>query len=112
MASNVIYPTDAFNARVDEFLIGLNALIADHFKTSYKNLSAPVVSADPGHRYIRVVREDTDGPSRSVHCFIDKTNGDVLKAAGWKAPAKVARGNIFNPDCGLGAVTVWGAKYL
>jgi hypothetical protein len=26
--------------------------------------------------------------------FIDLTNGDILKADGWKAPAKHARGNI------------------
>ena len=27
----------------------------------------------------------------SVHCFVDRSNGDVYKAAGWKKPAKHVR---------------------
>jgi hypothetical protein len=30
-----------------------------------------------------------------VYCFVDKSNGDILRAATWKAPAKIARGNIY-----------------
>ena len=56
-----------------------------------------------GPRYIRIVSEDKT--SRSSFCFIDKTNGNVLKAAGWKAPAKnFARGNIFDDQHGIGRV--------
>ncbi len=29
--------------------------------------------------------------SRSVYCFVDLENGDVLKSASWKAPAKYNR---------------------
>lgn len=32
----------------------------------------------------------------SVHCFVEKSTGDIFKAATYKAPAKGARGNIFN----------------
>ena len=42
-----------------------------------------------GKKYIRIVRGD------SVHCFVNKETGDVLKAAGWKAPAKGSRGNFL-----------------
>jgi hypothetical protein len=29
--------------------------------------------------------------SRSVHCFIDKKNGEVYKSSSWKSPAKGVR---------------------
>lgn len=54
-----------------------------------------------GRKYIRIVHEyvmpghTASGRGRSVHCFIDAETGDVLKSAGWKAPAKGARGNLL-----------------
>lgn len=38
--------------------------------------------------------------------------GDVMKPATWKAPAKHARGNIFNPDNGLTTCNSYGPGYL
>jgi hypothetical protein len=46
-----------------------------------------------------------------VYCFVDLTNGDILKAATWKAPAKHARGNILAVDP-MSAVGIGGANYL
>ena len=37
-----------------------------------------------------------------AHSFVDLVTGDVLFCAGWKAPAKGARGNIFDEHHGLG----------
>ena len=53
-----------------------------------------------GQKYIKVIREN------SVWGFIVNTDndkvfkkGDILKAAGWNAPARnAARGNIFDDD--------------
>ena len=52
-----------------------------------------------------------DAAQRSAWAFIDSTNGDVLKPASWKAPAKHARGNIFaeNP---VANVSPYGPAYL
>jgi len=36
----------------------------------------------------------------SVHSFVDLTNGNVLKPASWRAPAKHARGNILSEHGG------------
>lgn len=49
-----------------------------------------------GRKYIRIVQTLTDGGNKMVHCFIDKATGDVLKSAGWKAPAKGARFNLLD----------------
>lgn len=68
-------------------------------------------SLEIGKRYIRVVCHMTE-QSSSVHCFVDIENGDVLKAAGWKRPAKHARGNIFDADNGLKNMGPFGPAYL
>ena len=34
--------------------------------------------------------------SRSVYCFINKRNGDILKPAGWRGPAKGTRGSVID----------------
>ena len=56
---------------------------------------------EEGQKYIRIITRS--GSSRSAHSFIVKEDdgkfkkGDILKTAGWKAPAKNrARGNIFS----------------
>ena len=59
-----------------------------------------------GNRYVRVLR------GGSAHCFVDKTNGDVLKPHNWKAPAKHARGNIYDAKNGLGWMGEYGPAYL
>ena len=45
---------------------------------------------ETGKKYHKVIFVDGGG-SRSVHCFVDKQTGSVLKPASWKAPAKGVR---------------------
>lgn len=96
-----------FLERLDEFVVALQAKITDHRKKNFPNLPIPIISVENGVKNVRIVRDD--GSQRSVHCFIQKDNGDILKAAGWKAPAKHARGNIY-VDL-LKGVTEYGAEY-
>lgn len=63
-------------------------------------------SFSQGKRFIKVIRGD------SVHCFIDRDTGDVLKAASWKAPAKHARGNINDKKHGIEMMEQYGPKHL
>jgi hypothetical protein len=44
---------------------------------------------ETGRKYHKIIM-NANG-SRSVHCFIDKQTGSVLKSASWKAPAKGVR---------------------
>lgn len=67
-----------------------------------KEFSAALTTSEGG-KYIKVIT----GPQRSVHSFIVKADdgkfkrGDILKAAGWAAPAKnFARGNVLTGDFG------------
>src|SRR5262245_14317228 len=60
-----------------------------------------------GPKYARIVKNDHQ---RSVFCFVELATGNILKAAGWKAPEKNhVRGNIAN---GAADVTPYGAQYI
>lgn len=47
----------------------------------------------PGRKYAKIALTKPDG-YRMVYCFVDIATGNILKAAGWKAPAVGIRGNI------------------
>lgn len=70
------------------------------------------VDVSYGARYAKLYFMNAYGGGRSVHCFVDMTNGDILKASSWSAPAKGARGNVFNENGGKSAVTRYGAIYM
>jgi hypothetical protein len=53
----------------------------------------PTVEVEVGRKYFKLVTVHSER-SRSVHSFVDRVTGDVLKAAGWAAPAKGARFNL------------------
>jgi hypothetical protein len=64
------------------------------------------IECEVGKRFIRLVTGDVSNVplkgggfalvNRHVHAFVEIETGDLLKAAGWKAPAKGARGNILD----------------
>ena len=50
--------------------------------------------------------------AQSVSGVVSVDTGDIFKAANWGAPAKHARGSIFNDDGGMSACTPYGIIYL
>ncbi len=52
------------------------------------------------------------GTGGSAWAFLNTENGDVLKPASFKAPAKHARGNIYDAHGGMGTVGVYGPAYM
>lgn len=98
---------------------GSAKIVADHYANVFPTLTPHVLSFEAGSRYIRIwsrsqeLDKVTDRPiNSSAHAFIDRTTGDVLKPATWKAPAKHARGNIFDDKNGLGSMGEYGPAYL
>jgi len=67
-------------------------------------------------RYLRIVKTtyvNQNSNGRSAYCFIDKTTGNVYKAAGWSSPeTKNPRSNIYADDFGVSGVTEYGTVYL
>ena len=98
--------------RIKLFVSLLQDLYNHEFSIRYQNLVPSRIDAMAGgskYRRITCTQQNkdhntgaiTDG-QRSVYCFIDMSNGDILKADGWAKPAKGARGNIFNVNCDVG----------
>lgn len=88
------------NTQIDEYMIRLQEQVKNDYlswgnNSEYSKNNIPVMGIDIGKRWARIVRSDKDGTSRSAFGFIDMTNGNVMKSAGWKGPAKnFARGHI------------------
>lgn len=65
------------------------------------------IFAEYGKRYVKI------SVGRTVHTFVDFENGDILKAASWRAPAiNGVRGNIWEDDRGESVINQYGANYL
>jgi hypothetical protein len=77
-----------------------------HFAEHYDNLVPCLIQIEGGRKYVKISRT-SDGGSKhgqtSVHSFVCAEDnpkkglkeGDILKPATWRAPAKHARGNIY-----------------
>jgi hypothetical protein len=116
-------PLSETDPKVTCFVQALEKLCNDHLRERFAILAERyrvVFTLETGPKFIRVVRsekalkpEDAGNyGSRCVHCFIDRSNGNILKPAGWKGPEKKnPRGNLSDPNP-LAGVTVYGCVYL
>lgn len=75
----------------------------------HPDLPRAILSHTAGKRYTKITIKDSQ---ESVWAFIDNTNGDVLKPATFKVPAKHARGNIFDEHNGTKTLSAYGPAYL
>jgi hypothetical protein len=100
-----------------------NEKVRQHFdQMGYKNLQPHTHQAEYlSSKWCRINRLE-HGQTTSVYCFValqDNTTkalghvvaGDIHKAATYKAPAKHARGNVFDEDFAK-HLTPYGAEYL
>ena len=101
------------------WLAACQEMCRTYMATHYPRLPGEVLQPMVGSRYIKIVRRSvefnpaTGRPNQSsAWAFIDRSNGDVLKAASWAAPAKVARGNLFDEKGGMGSMSNSGPAYL
>lgn len=116
-ALNTQRPVDP--ARLQSHVAGAQGIVNDYFAKNFSSLTPPVLSIENPNapKYLRVVRRDRDPSgqviehSGSVHSFINRETGDVLKADGWKTPAKGVRGNIHDEHNGLGRMGPHGPAY-
>ena len=109
---------ETYEERLDKFVNGCQGLIDENHK-QFTHFIPTRLRVSTGRRYIKIIVTEARGQEideqfvdSSVYCFIDKKNGDVLKSASWKAPAKHARGNIFDNFNGLKRMSAYGAAYL
>lgn len=110
------------------FLAAIRQRRIDQYARNKFTFAVPQVEIEDGQKMIRIVFCETHTgatkPSHHSACaFIAKVDfetkflgkvkaGDVMKSASYKAPAKHARGNIFDAQNGLGAWGDYGPNYL
>lgn len=89
----------------------LNAMLLKVAEFISARRNSPVkLTAECGRKYVKIVIEDYG--QRSVYCFLDH-DGNIYKAASWRAPAKHIRGSVFDPDYSWGrALGPYGVAYL
>ena len=85
--------------RIEEFCNRLFDLYILHNKRMGYTFASEIFTVEYGKKNARIV---VDSGQRSVYCFVELLTGDILKAAGWKAPAAGKRGSIWNEDCDVG----------
>lgn len=87
-----------------------------HF-ADFPSLTDYGVTFKAGRKFVKIIITDGNGGDRSVWGFINLTHerfmeGDVLKAAGWAAPAlNSPRGNLYK-GYDIDRRTVYGPGYM
>jgi hypothetical protein len=100
-----------FRTHLVRFVAEAQKLIDTHLARNEFNWQEPLTIDERGQKYIRIVNNAHGG--RSVFCFVDTRNGNVLKAKSWKAPElKNPRSSIYDKDFGISGITAYGTKYL
>ena len=88
----------------------------DELKAGKCDYSHIIESGSKYHKIIQVIDNGPNrmGPSRSVHCFVDKKTGEVYKSASWKSPAKGVRFDlrVINQREWLLENADWSGGYL
>lgn len=107
---NKVAPAETVKTRMEHLVnVVLKEKLEAHYTEKFAHVPVPVLSIDYGKKYARIVRDNNT--QRSVYFFVDLATGDVLKAAGWKAPAKGPRSNVYDADFGLSGIGPYGANY-
>ena len=101
----------------DEAMLSFCTKLEENVKPyvdSFNHMDSVTFGADGGVKYIKVksfqvnietnhetgVKTLVGGDRGSIHCFVEKTTGDIYKPAGWKTPYtkgnNCVRGNIYD----------------
>ena len=97
--------------KFEEWLKEADAKCKDDHERLFPNLPYKPLTYKKGRKYVKIIRDNSvwgfvameDDPSKNQKV------GDLLKAASWNAPAKHARGNIFE---GTARYNKYGPDYL
>jgi hypothetical protein len=86
-------------ADLEQFCRKLEDFMISHHTKSYSSARNEKMVLETGRKYARIFRR---GPGvNSCYCFISLETGEIFKPATWSAPAKHARGTIFQSDAEL-----------
>jgi predicted dithiol-disulfide oxidoreductase (DUF899 family) len=68
----------------------------EHFARHYDNLVPDLIQIEGGRKYVKISKTNDGGAGqKSVHSFVDVSNGDIYKPSGWNSRSKHIRGSIY-----------------
>jgi hypothetical protein len=110
-------PAEITRDEIMDFVKAASQRHTDRLRATYPtcDLNWETLDIQFGKKYARIVTVAPDGMVRSAFGFIEIATGNLLKTAGWSAPAKGVRGNIRLGDASNGwngAVGDHGMAYL
>ena len=91
---------DDFDKAVNKLIEGIHT---DYFNwRNGRDMEKANITTKKGRKFLKIIRDNSvwgfvalkDGSHKGMKML----SGDVLKAAGWSAPAKHTRGNIFDKN--------------
>lgn len=91
---------DGFKEAFEIFIKEWDSVSKEMFEKSFENLTYHPIETKINRKWAKVSREG------SVLAFVNTENGEIMKPASWRAPAKHARGNIFSDKKGMEAVQI------
>ena len=95
-------PNPEVEFHLDGFIAQCDEMLKEHYNTRHEGkVNPPEVVVTEGGKYYKVIKRDTvyQHSSNYVWFFVDKEEGNIWKAASWKAPAKnFPRGNILTDN--------------
>lgn len=103
---------EGYKERLAGFMEEWEQIIRKNYIKSFGNdeLFKGLETNTRGRKYTKII---SDG---SVCAFVDMSTGDIYKPAGWQAPAKHVRGNIFSKEGGKEALSlgsfIYSVRYL
>jgi len=82
-----------------DFIDKCDEILKEHYETKFPTLDIPSIKVYQGGKYYKVAKKDGSQNNESVWFFVSKEDGNIWKAASWKAPAKnFPRGNILTDN--------------
>jgi hypothetical protein len=107
--SEIIQSQVVTKAELEAFVAAVSARHNAGLRAAYPDceLNWETIAFTVGKKYARLVAKINDR-TRHAFGFIDLTNGNILKCAGWATPAKGARGNIRKGDVS----NLWNGAFI
>ena len=100
-----------FTEALENFRAVSEEIILAHFARNEFTFAVPSVVIGTGKKYIKLWNAEAHNGGEAainrIHAFVEVSTGDIFKPASTKAPAKHARGNIYD-DGGRASMTNCG----
>ena len=107
-------PKTDYESYLNDLLEGINAIYKSWNTSKTYKPDGLVLSVKSGRKFDKIIKDNSVwgfvAKKDGVHKGIPYNEGDVFKAAGWRAPAKHVRGSIYDTNTDWYAWT--GPNYL